>query len=299
MVFRRLVANWLRTVAAQRIRREAVETARQKLAEAAETAQREEPKTRERPCDVAVVFALGIEAGGLEDLLAGVVQIRGHGFVVWQGGLKGRHVVIARSGPGQNAARHATEALISGHRPQWIISAGFAGGLSGELKRHDVVMADSVAGTSGKRLAIDLKVDPQSLAQTPGVHVGRLITVDRVVRLPQEKRDLGQQQQSIAVDMESFAVAEVCRRHAVRFLAVRVITDAVDEELPPDVQRLLAQKTRAAKLGAVIGAVWNRPSSVGDMLRLKEDAFVASDRLAKFLSSMIEQLVPLAPARRD
>ncbi|OHB84476.1 MAG: hypothetical protein A2V98_15340 [Planctomycetes bacterium RBG_16_64_12] len=78
-------------------------------------------------------------------------------------------------------------------------------------------------------------------------------------------------------------------------MAVRVISDAVDDELPRDVKRLIEQQTRAAKLGAVVGAVWNRPSSVKDLWKLREDALVASDRLAQFLASTIEQLVVLPP----
>ena len=31
--------------------------------------------------------------------------------------------------------------------------------------------------------------------------------------------------------METFAVAEVCRRRGARFLAVRIVIDAVDDEL--------------------------------------------------------------------
>ena len=296
MVFRWLVGNWLRSAARQRVRETVVQTARERLIEAVEAPEAEEPAKRERPCDVGVVFALGIEAGGLEDLLDGAVSIRGHGFAVRQGGLKGRHVVVVQSGAGCEAASHATEALLSGHQPQWVISAGFAGGLSPQLERHDLLMADGLVGTGGSRLAIDLEVDPESLERTPGVHVGRLLTVDRVVRRPGEKRSLGEKHQALAVDMESYAVAEVCRRRRVRFLAVRIISDAVDDELPPDVDRLLKQKTRAAKLGAVLGAVWNRPSSVKDIWKLREDALMASDRLAKFLASTVEQLAPLPPA---
>jgi adenosylhomocysteine nucleosidase len=272
-----------------------VETAREKLAEAAETTETETPSPEERPCDVGVVFALRIESGGLEDRLEGVVGIRGHGFVVRQGRLKGRHLVVVRSGPGPEAARHATEALILGHHPQWVISAGFAGGLSPELNRHDLVMPDGLVNAAGDRLAVDVKVDAASLAQKPQLHVGRLLSVDRVVRLPEEKRALGEKYQALAADMETFAVAEACRRHHVRFLAVRIVTDAADDELPPEVQHLLRQKTRAAKFGAVVGAAWRRLSSVKDMLKLKENALVASDRLAKFLASIIERLVPLPP----
>jgi len=295
MVFRSLVRNWLRNVAGQRLRRQVVQTARERLVEAAQAPESEEPMTQDRPCDVGIVFALRIEAGGLEDLLEGTVRTRGHGFVVRQGGLKGRHVAVVRSGAGPEAASHAAEAILTGHQPQWVISAGFAGGLSPELARHDLVMADGLVDADGNRLAIDLKVDPGSLEQTPGVHVGRLLTVDRVLRLPQEKRSLWEKHQALAVDMESYAVAEVCRRRQVRFLAVRIITDAVDDKLPPDVEGLLKQKTYAAKLGAVVGSVWSRPSSVKDMWRLKENALVASDRLAKFLASTIEQLAALPP----
>ena len=282
MVFRSLLRYWLGGVARQKVREQVVSAARERLGEAAE--EEEEPPKRQRPCDVAVVFALGIEAGGMEDLVEGAVGIRGYGFSVRQGGLKGRHVVVARSGPGHQAARHAAEAIIAGHRPQWVISAGFAGGVRPGPARHDLVMADCLIDADGHRLVVDLKVDPQSLAQTPGVHVGPLVTVDHVVRLPDEKRALGQRHQALAVDMESYAVAEVCREREVRFLAIRILTDAVDDELPRDVEALLRQKTRVAKAGAVVGAVWRRPSSVKDMWNLRENALVASDRLAKFLA---------------
>ena len=290
-VFRWVVRNWLRSAASRKIRETVTEAAREKLAEATNAANAE-GTAADQPCDVGVVFALGIEAGGLEDLIEGAVFSRGHGFAVCQGGLKGRHVVVTQSGPGRQAAAHAADALIAGHRPRWIISAGFAGGLTDELKRRDLVMADSLVDAGGNRLALDFKVDPAALARTPGVHVGRLLTVDGLVRLREEKRSLGEKHQALSVDMEGYAVDEVCRRRQVRFLAVRVVSDAVDDELPTDVERLLKQKTPAAKLGAVVGSVWNRPSSMKDLWKLKEDALIASDRLARFLASTIEQLAP-------
>ena len=57
----------------------------------------------------------------------------------------------------------------------------------------------------------------------------------------------------MAVDMESFAVAEVCRRRNVPFSPIRAINDTADEMLPPDVERLLAQKTGASQSGAAWG----------------------------------------------
>jgi adenosylhomocysteine nucleosidase len=290
MVLRWLAANWLRSAAGAKLRETVTEAAREEVVSAVKKAQAEAAEVSLRPCDVGLVFALRIEAGGLEDLLSASTVTQGDGFVACHGGFAGRHLIVVRSGAGREAAQRVTEALISGHEPKWVISAGFAGGLHPELKRHDILMADGLVDLDGNRLSVDLKVDPAVLAQTRGVHLGTLLTADRIIRLPGEKRALGDKHHAMAVDMETFAVAQVCRRHKIRFMAVRVITDGVDDELPPDVEHLMKQQTSIRKVGAVVGTIMNRPGSVKDMYNLKENALVASDRLAKFLASMMTQL---------
>jgi adenosylhomocysteine nucleosidase len=244
------------------------------------------------PCDVGLVFALGIEAGGLEDLLEGVVVTQAAGVKLQEGTLRGRSVVVVEGGLGQLAAAAATQTLLAGHRPAWIISAGFAGGLDRQLQRGDIVLANALVHADGRRLAIDLKLDPATSESNRHLHVGACTTSDKIVCRPADKEALGKQSQALSVDMESWAVGEVCRHAKTRFLAVRIISDAVDDELPSDVEALARQKTGAARLGAAAGAIFRRPSSIKDMLQLKEDALVLSDRLARFLAGMIEQLAP-------
>lgn len=290
MVFRYFLRNWLRQRAAETLREKVAQTVRQQWAAAGQATEADESAGETGSCDVGVLFALPVEAGGLEDLLSDVTAIRGHGFVTRRGKLADRNVVVARSGAGRDAAARAAEAVISGHRPPWVISAGFAGALRPELKRHDLVMADTLVDPSGNRLTVDLKVDPAALAGAPRVHVGRLLSVDRIVHLPREKASLGEKHQALAVDMETFAAAEVCRQGQVRFLAVRIISDAMDEELPHDLLRLIEGKSLPARLGAAVGTACRRPASLKAFYRLKENALLASDRLAKFLTSIVEQL---------
>ena len=251
------------------------------------------PASPPPPCDVGIVFALSAESGGTEDLLAGAVTTKGQGFVAHAGALAGRQVVVVQAGVGRQAATHGTQALIRGHKPAWVISAGFAGGLRPELRRGDIVMADEILDISGRTLSIDLKAesDPRT-----GLHVGRILTVDKIVHEPAEKAALGQKYEALAVDMESWAVGEICRQDKVRFLSICVISDAVDDTLPEDLDRLIMQQTTAARLGAAAGTLFRRPSSIKDMLRLREEALVASDRLAKFLAGVVERLVPASDA---
>ena len=296
------VRNWLIGAAREQLQRNAAAAAAQQHPESsgqesAQPAQEPDAAPAAEPAEnpkrvyhVGLVFALGIEAGGLVDLLRGVVRTTAYQFVAHEGGLAGRRLIVAESGAGAAAAAHATRALVRGHQPNWIVSAGFAGGLSESLRQNDIVMADSIVDPDGHHLAIDVKLSPEALRDQPRLHVGRLLSVDRIIRLPSEKRLLGERHQALAVDMESMGVAQVCREEGVRFMAVRIISDAIDRELPPDVDHLVKQKTVAGRLGAATGAIFRRPSSIKDMWQLKEDALVASDRLAKFLSGVVTQL---------
>jgi adenosylhomocysteine nucleosidase len=279
-----LLRNWLLGQARERMR----DAAMQAAGDAMQPQSGEEPKpqnTQPEVCHVGLVFALAIEAGELVDEMAGVVKIEGAGFTAREGGLGGKRLVLIESGVGREKAARASEALIRGHRPRWVISAGFAGGLDERLKQGDILLADAIVDESDRRLSLDFKMPP-----TPRVHVGGLLTVDRVIHKPEEKRELGQRHQALAVDMESLAVAEVCRREKVRFLSVRVIIDEMGRALPSDIDLLVRKKSAAGKLGAAAGAILRRPSSVKDMWQLKEDALVASERLAKFLVGIVGQL---------
>lgn len=290
VMWRVLLNNWIQEQARAKIF-ETVQQASEGTQPPGEGTEVQPPK----PADVGVVFALGIESGGLVDLLDSVLKTPSPQATFRQGGYRGRNVLLVETGVGRENAARGTELLIAAHQPPWVISAGFAGALSPQLKRGDLLLVNQVVDAAGESMSIDVRMSPEELGRSPGLHLGRLVTLDKVVRLPEEKRALAERHDALAVDMETLAVAEVCRNHKVRFLAVRVISDAVDEELPDDIERLTRQRTFAGQLGAAAAAIWNRPASVKQMWALKENALVASDRLAKFLAGMITQLAPPRP----
>ena len=162
--------------------------------------------------------------------------------------------------------------------------------MTDELRRGHVLMADSVATEAGEQLAVGIKLEPHVLAASKGLHVGRLVTVDRLIRHPGERRALAERTAALACDMETFGVAQACRDAGTRLLSVRIVSDAVDDELPREIEHLLSQKSLAGKIGAAAGAVMHRFSAAKDLWNLREDALKASDRLAKFLRGVVGQL---------
>ena len=288
MLLRYLLSNWARQTAQQKLR-EAVANAGKPAGSSSETGDTEPPPPPP-PAEVVCVFALGAEAGGLVDLLRDQVTSRCATFLEYAGTLGNRRLAVIESGVGQNAAAQATEDAIAIHQPKWVISAGFAGALHEDLRRGHILMPSQVVETGHARLEVGLKLDPDTITSTPSLHSGPLLTVDKLVRTTAEKRALAEQYAAVACDMETFAVASACQESGTRFISVRVISDALEDELPKEVESLLNQDSLASKLGAATGAIFNRPSSIKDMWNLKEQAIKASDRLARFLSSTIDQL---------
>lgn len=242
------------------------------------------------PCNILLAFALGVEAGGTVDLLRESVTSQCQSFLEHRGSLGQQQVAVVQFGLGRAKARQGTADAIVLHRPSWVVSAGFAGALSPALGRGDIVMADEVVDTDGSRLEIGLKMDRQALEATPRLHTGRLLTVDELVRTVSQRTALANEYEAIACDMETSAVAAVCRREKVRFLSVRIISDVLDDELPAELKQMLGQKSLAGKLGAATGAIFHRPGSLKDLWKLKEDALKTSDRLASFLTGVLPQL---------
>lgn len=249
-----------------------------------------EPLPPPPPARIVFVFALPVEANGLVDHLTDAVKTQGPGFIEHAGYLAGRRVAVIESGVGRDAARRATQAALKLHQPAWVISTGFAGALSSELRRGHIVMADRVVDTHQNQFELGMRMDQDSIAASASLHVGTVVTVDQLIRSREEKERLGKDHQAIACDMETVAVVQACQEAKTRLMSVRIITDALDDELPKEIERLLDQKTMASMLGAAAGAIVKRPSSLKDMWKLQEEALKATDRLARFLASLLDQL---------
>jgi adenosylhomocysteine nucleosidase len=236
--------------------------------------------------DIGIISALPIELGAFFDRCERVRRYSGDEFTFKGGRYDKIRVAAAHSGMGFARARRATHALVDAHTPKWILSCGFSGALVPEVALGHVVMANAICDQHGNELTIDLNLpgNPKS-----GVHVGRLLTADDIVRRVDDKKQLAEKHQALAVDLESLAVAQVCRERGIRFMAVRVISDDLSADLPEEIMSLVGS-TGSVRFGAALGAVFKRPSSVKEMWKLREKAHRASETLADFLDGVLRQL---------
>jgi nucleoside phosphorylase len=149
------------------------------------------------------------------------------------------------------------ETAIQRLEPKLIISSGFAGATRSLLEPGDFLLASNYT-TAHAEIPVGSLVDA----------AGPFCSVDQI-NGPLEKRRLGES--SVAVDMESRAIAAVCDHHQIPLITSRMISDRRDENIPPV---FIGGKLQSAKDAVVAGEFVVR------MLRLTH---LLADRLARMI----------------
>jgi adenosylhomocysteine nucleosidase len=204
-----------------------------------------------------------------------------------QGKLKGRNVVLARTGVGKVNAAMTVAVLLDHFHPAEVIFTGIAGGINPDLQPGDVVIGEKVVqydfgeyGTNGFRtnptrnladgknpffiqsdarlvtLARQAAVRTEftAIATETKEHKVRCLTGviasgDVFVSSPSRKNELRRQFQADAVEMEGAAIAQVCYQQRVPFIVIRSMSDNADERARIDVERFYqAAADNSAKL---------------------------------------------------
>lgn len=173
------------------------------------------------------------------------------------------------SGAGPERATEAALALIE-RRVDGLISWGCAAALAEHLRPGHLVLADRVRGTDDEchvtdagwrgRLAERL---PRHLSQ----HTGALHESPRIVATHAEKRSLHQATGSLAVDMESAAIARAARASGLPFLAVRAIADHAAMNLPAAVLKALNPRGDV-RMGVLLAHIARRPREIPELMAL-------------------------------
>lgn len=150
---------------------------------------------------------------------------------------------VVKSGIGKaDAARAATEMILR-DRPDCIINSGCAGGVAPGLKVCDIVVGAQTAyhdaWCGDGFLPGQIQGQPQRFDADPALlekarnsqcglrlHCGLICSGDQFLTNPEDDaRILSLYPDALACDMESAAIAQVCRYYGVPFLSFRIISD--------------------------------------------------------------------------
>ena len=227
---------------------------------------------------IAIIGAIKDEIAGIKKEMRITNNLRWPTGNAFAGTWRDAPIVLVRSGMGCDRARRALAEIAGKYTLKRIISIGYAGALDPSLKVGDVVVADQVVYYETLK---SYSLDGELLGTMPEVARGTLLTVDQVVATPPEKKALREKYSAVAVDMETFALAEETQARNLPFASVRAITDTADQELI-DCSHLVEADGEVSKLKAG-WHVLTHPGDLKGMIDLGKHAKTATASLTEFL----------------
>lgn len=172
--------------------------------------------------------------------------------------------VLAGGGDAARLERDLEAMLQAG--PALVLSTGLGGGLDPALPVGAVVV-------DGDAALVD-----QLLAALAAAIRAPITGQDAIAAGISGKAALRQATGAAVVDMESHVAARVAHRSGVPFAAIRVISDAANEELPP--AALVGMRPDGGiALGAVLASLARRPAQLPALIRTGRHAGLAHKAL--------------------
>jgi len=238
--------------------------------------------------DMAILFvaADAAELKPFEKYLINARKLKWPVDYAFEGILEGRRILLAANGAGPKLVAQAIEvanrairaAELSSSKLEAIVSVGFCGGLQPGLRPGQIIVGTEVLNPrDGSRFPC------QPIAATCEHQTGVVASQDRVAIDSQEKATLFASG-AIAVDMESFAVAEGAGRASVPFYCIKAVSDLANESFRIDLNKMRTPEGRIAR-GKIVLYVLTHPWMLGELLRLRRRSQDASRALGEFLVS--------------
>jgi adenosylhomocysteine nucleosidase len=189
-------------------------------------------------------------------------------------------IELLHTGVGEEICRQRMSRFLQDRQFTYLISAGFAGGLTDQLHAGDVLLARNFS-------TVQLR-EPS----TCPFHFADLYTAPGMIDSPEEREKLAQVTGAAAVDMETKFIGRACAEHALSMLSLRVITDTPSEALPapPNVLfDVMSQRTNLPKLAAFFLA---HPDRVPRLIQFARRIARARKTLAKAIVDIVGSIEP-------
>lgn len=219
---------------------------------------------------VGVVVALEIEARGLVGKSA--IQV-GSPYL-------SEGVMVTISGNGaENGRRAAVNLLAKGATA--LVTWGSAGALHPSLLPGNLVLPENIILPDKTRYGVDIGWHRRlfdCLNDHLRLHTGSLLQSPTILTNPSEKEGLYRKYCTVAVDMESAAVACVAQQEKIPFVAIRSIVDTTSMSMPHSVLGATDKHGRL-RLGRLLKSLARNPQELPHIFRLGRNFCVALNTL--------------------
>jgi hopanoid-associated phosphorylase len=190
---------------------------------------------------------------------------------------------------GAKEAQSAAEVLIA-KKVSALLSWGSAGALQPKLLPGHLILPKIVIYPHKGMFSTDDAWHTRLLTRLASqfeISTGSLAQSLNILRSREEKLDFVKQNEALAVDMESGTVAEAAVKATLPFMAIRAITDPLEQNIPASVLGAINQRGRLRPF-YLLGSLARRPTDVLSLTRLRRN-FMAARTTLTTVAELVEE----------
>ena len=199
-------------------------------------------------------------------------------------------LLVAYSGAGPTNATAVAELLVAKGANR-LISWGCAAALGASLKPGDLILADKLIDAENNEMVINADWHSYAnhlLAKFVVVTRGCLAESVSIVSTSTDKKYLHSLTGAVALDMESIAIAKVAKQYTLPFLAIRVIVDPVEMNLPLAINHSLNDQGEIV-LKKLLAFLFLHPAELPGLIKLGLN-FNAAKKTLKLVAKQLDRL---------
>ena len=208
---------------------------------------------------IAVTFALPAESSDFLRHLRNQSRTDRSGIRTIRSTIEDRAVEVFHTGVGEKVCRQRVAEFLQDQQFDLLISTGFAGALSDELKVGDLLLAKNFS-------TVELTEVGSSFSRLP-IHEADLLTVRALIDSNDERNKIARTSGAAAVDMETEFIARACAEHGIPLLSLRVITDTPSEPFPAPPNVLFDIEQQQTRFLTVATFFIARPNRVPQLIQ--------------------------------
>lgn len=206
---------------------------------------------------IGIIGAMEVEVAKLKGMLETAESKTRAGMTFVSGKLKGKPVVVVRSGIGKVNAAVCTQILADEYKADYIINTGVAGSLNSQIDIGDIVLSED---------ALQHDMDATGFGYEPGVipqmeksvfkaderlvriakkcidenikdihaFVGRIVSGDQFISDKDKKKWIVDNFGGYCTEMEGASIAQAAYLNGIPFIIMRAISDKADDSATED-----------------------------------------------------------------
>lgn len=225
---------------------------------------------------VLIIAAHAEEIKTLKGFIKNLKQATYNNTVFYSGDIGATKVLCVTAGQGMINATRTTRRALKIARPTCIIITGFCGATQEELQTSDLIVSRFIRLEKYKvektyKCHENLLQHAKTLKKDR-IFFGTTLTTPEPILRSNDKKILGHNNRCIAVNMESYAIAQVAEEEKIPYIEIRSVLDPVHQNLPDLSNSSFSLKKR-----------WLEK-------KIKSLSVKAQDSLARYLVPYIENL---------